>query len=245
MKRILVIIFLFVIVVQSKAQYGSNFFRGVGIFIGPNTSMHRYLNLAAPLKDPNNPVFEQYYPQNHYSTEYISFGTGILLEFLRYDHIRWQTEIEYTNKGGVEKERDWLTGAETGVVGANVFQYIQWNNYLKYFGPEFDRGQAYIMLGAKLEYNLARVTPIYVPLSSTFPKFWVSGDIAIGYEFFTWKRFHPFIEFHWNPDVGYQPVRMTTAVRNRTFELRFGIIYRPLKKSIDDCNAPKYHGNYY
>ena len=133
MKRILVLFFLIAIVLQSKAQYGSNFFRGVGIFIGPNTSQHRYLNLSAPLKDPNNPVYENYYPQNHYSAEYINFGTGILLEFLRYDHIRWQTEIEYTNKGGVEKERDVFTGTETGKVGANVFSYIQWNNYLKYF----------------------------------------------------------------------------------------------------------------
>jgi hypothetical protein len=60
------------------------------------------------------------------------------------------------------------------------------------------------------------------------------------------KKWHPFIEFHWNPDVMYQPSPIPGAsMRNRTYELRIGIMYRPAKKGIDDCNAPKYHGNYY
>jgi hypothetical protein len=43
----------------------------------------------------------------------------------------------------------------------------------------------------------------------------------------------------------YQIPRNGCTVRNRTFELRIGLIFRPAKGSIDDCNAPTYHGNYY
>ncbi|MGZ3931061.1 MAG: hypothetical protein ACXVP0_06735 [Bacteroidia bacterium] len=213
--------------------------------MGPNSTAHRYRNLTAPLKDVNNPVFSQYYPQNHYSHDYFSFATGIFLEFLRYDHIRWQTELEYTNKGAVEREIiNWYTG-ERGGTGANVYQYIQFNNYLKYMGNASHRGQWYLMFGIKLEYNMGRATPIFTPISGTFPKIWWSGDAAVGYEFFTWKRIHPFVEFHYNPDLMYQPPRLGSTVRSRTFELRIGLIYRPAKRSIDDCNAPTYHGNYY
>lgn len=241
MKRLFLIVSLLCSLSQAEAQ----FFRGIGIFVGPNSTAHRYRNLSAVEKDVNNPVFSQYYPQNHYSHDYFNFATGIFLEFLRYDHIRWQTELEYTNKGAVEREIiNWYTG-ERGGTGANVYQYIQFNNYLKFMGPEGDRGQWYTMVGIKIEYNLGRSTPIFTPISGTFPKLWWSGDAGIGYEFFTWKRFHPFVEFHYNPDLMYQPPRAGSTVRSRTFELRIGIIYRPSKRSIDDCNAPTYHGNYY
>jgi hypothetical protein len=241
MKKLFFILFLTSILNEASGQ----FFRGIGIFVGPNSTAHRYRNLGAPLKDPMVYNPDLYYPQNHYSHDYFSFATGLFLEFLRYDHIRWQTELEYTNKGAIEREIiDPYLGTRGGT-GANVYQYIQWNNYLKFMGGEGDRGQWYTMLGAKIEYNLSRATPIFTPISGTFPKIWFSGDAAIGYEFFTWKRIHPFVEFHYNPDIIYQPPRGYTSVRSRTFELRIGLIYRPKKGSIDDCNAPTYHGNYY
>ena len=223
----------------------AQFLRGIGIFVGANSTAHRYRNLGSVRKDPLAPVFTDYYPQNHYSHDYQSFAVGLFAEFLRYDHIRWQTELEYTNKGAIEKEVDWYTGQRTGQVGANVYQYIQWNNYLKYMGTVSNRGQWYTMLGIKIEYKLAAATPIFTPISGTFPKIWWSGDAGIGYEFFTWKRLHPFVEFHYNPDLMYQPPRAGSTVRSRTFELRIGLIYRPAKSSIDDCNAPTYHGSYY
>ena len=53
-----------------------------------------------------------------------------------------------------------------------------------------------------------------------------------------------FVEYHWNPDI----IRHThdnVKVRNRTFELRVGLVYRKKKRSIDDCNAPRYNGPAY
>ncbi len=241
MKKILITLFLFASLAEANAQ----FFRGIGIFVGPNMTRHRYRNLLASTKDNNNPQFNAFYPQNHHSAEYFSYQVGLFLEFLRSDHLRWQTELEYTNKGAVERFiTNWVTG-EQGGAAANVYQYAQWNNYLKYIQKVRKKGDTYLMLGAKLEYMISSAAPVFPEVANAFPKLWVSGDVGVGYEWYMTKKWHPFIEFHWNPDIGYKPPVFNTAVRSRTFELRIGIIFRPLPKSIDDCNAPKYHGNYY
>ncbi len=244
MKKLIIILSVLFVSVEANAQ----FFRGVGIFVAGNSTAHRYRNLNASKKDPNVFVPEYYYPQNHYSNDYQAFGVGILGEFLRYDRLRWQTEFEYTIKGAIEKEiGNQYTGQLSGVRGANVYQMIQWNNFLKYFGPKMGKGQWYGMLGVRLEYMYSFAAPIFTPVSGTLPKLWFSGDAGIGYEFFTWKRFHPFVEFHYYQDILYTPpVYGATSVMSRTFELRIGIIFRPSPfRSIDDCNAPIYHGNYY
>lgn len=243
MKKLLVILSLIFVSVETNAQ----FFRGIGIFVAGNSTAHRYRNLNSTKKDPNVFVYEYYYPQNHYSRDYQSFGVGLLAEFLRYDHIRWQTEFEYTMKGAVEKEIGNLyTGELSGRVGANVYQYIQWNNFLKFMGNTTRKGQWYTMLGVRLEYLNSFAVSVFPEMASTFPKIWFSGDAGAGFEFFTWKKWHPFVEFHYNPDLMYQPPRLgLSSIRSRTFELRVGIIFRPMPKSIDDCNAPVYHGTYY
>lgn len=241
MKKIIIIIFLVTVAIESNAQ----FFRGIGIFVAGNSTAHRYRNLQAHLKDPNVYVPEYYYPPNHHSRDFQGYGFGLLLEFLRSDHIRWQTEFEYTTKGALERVIvDPYLGTTDGRL-PNVYTYIQWNNYLKYMGTVTRKGQWYAMLGARLEYLFSFAAPVYAPVSTAFPKIWVSGDVGVGWEFFTWKKLHPFVEFHYNPDVIYHPPVQNTIVRSRTFELRIGLIFRPMPKSIDDCNAPKYHGNYY
>jgi hypothetical protein len=241
MKKVILFIIFSWFFLEGNAQ----FFRGAGIFVGPNSTAHRYRNLRDAQKDPA--VFDEaiYYPPSHYSHDYFAYAVGVFAEFLRYDHIRWQTEIEYTMKGAIEREIvDHYLGTRGGTA-ANVYQYIQWNNYLKFMGNIGKRGQSYSMIGAKIEYKLSSATPVFAPVAATFPKIWVSGDVGVGYEFFTWKRLHPFVEFHFNPDVMYQPPRGGVTARSRTFELRIGLIFRPMPKSIDDCNAPTYHGNYY
>lgn len=108
------------------------------------------------------------------------------------------------------------------------------------------KGQWYTMLGVRLEYLNSFAVSVFPEMAGTFPKIWFSGDAGAGFEFFTWKKWHPFVEFHYNPDLIYQPPRLgLSSVRSRTFELRVGIIFRPMPKSIDDCNAPVYHGTYY
>lgn len=242
MKKALIILLMAFVSIEASAQ----FFRGIGIFVAANSTAHRYRNLNAHKKDPLVYVPQYYYPQNHYSGDMQGFGVGLFAEFLRYDHIRWQTEFEYTMKAVREKEiGDPYLGTLSGAVGVNAYNYIQWNNFLKFMGTSTRKGQWYTMLGVRLEYLNSFAAPVFTPISGTFPKIWFSGDAGAGYEFFTWKRFHPFVEFHYNPDIIYQIPRAGTTVRSRTFELRVGIIFRPSPKSIDDCNAPIYHGTYY
>jgi hypothetical protein len=245
MKKI-VIVLLILTGIEAHAQ----FFRGVGIFVAVNSSMHRYRNVNPKTIERTDPNFlsearNQYYPDNHHSRELQMWGVGLVGEFLRYDRLRWQTELEYTMKGGLDKEYFWEIDQKAGPA-PNLYTQIQWNNFLKYFLYEGDKGAPYLMAGVRLEYTMSYAITSYAAISALRPKVWFSGDVGVGYEFFTWKKWHPFVEFHWNPDVIYQPSPIPGAsMRNRTYELRLGIMYRPARKSIDDCNAPKYHGNYY
>ncbi|MCW3076420.1 MAG: hypothetical protein JWO32_1029 [Bacteroidetes bacterium] len=242
------IIFVFVtfITLNSSAQ----FFRGFGIFGAGTESMHRYKNTDENKKDfendnPLNYNPAYYYPQSHFSHEYFNWGAGIFAEFGRRDKARWQTEIEYTHKGAKEREViDLFTGTRNTDYGVNKYTYIQWNNYLKYFSPFGLSSNFYLMPGIRLEYLFGSSASVFTPVSGAFPKFWFSGNLGLGYEFPLFKKISMFTEYHWNPDI----ITHTTnniKVRNRTFELRVGLMYRPKKRSIDDCNAPRYNGPAY
>lgn len=243
----LVIIFLLVI---SGVEASAQFFRGIGLFVAVNSTKHRYRNINPKTINRWDPNFltdaqNQYYPENHHTRELQLWGVGLVGEFLRYDKLRWQTELEYTMKGAIDKEYIWQTD-QKAAPAPNVFTQIQWNNFVKYFLHQGRKGDPYIMGGIRLEYTMSRAITSYVIITAARPIVWFSGDVGVGYEWYISKKWHPFIEFHWNPDLAYQPSPIPGAsMRVRTLELRIGIMFRPLKKNIDDCNAPKYHGNYY
>lgn len=244
MKKIIITFFLFASLADANAQ----FFRGIGLFVAGNSSMNRYRNLNPKTVYRHEPDFinagNSYYPDNHWSHDMQNFGVGLVLEFLRYDNVRWQTEVEYTKRSVLEHDYDWFNDVRRPL-SPNTYTQIQWNNFLKYFFYQGRKGVPYAMLGARIEYNMAYSITAYFPVAAARPLIWFSGDVGVGYEFFTWKKWHPFVEFHWNPDIIYQPPVAGSSMRNRTFELRIGIMFRPMPKGIDDCNAPKYHGNYY
>ncbi|MBK9283378.1 MAG: hypothetical protein IPM51_03575 [Sphingobacteriaceae bacterium] len=227
----------------------TRFFQGIGIFASGTQSMHNYKNTTQDNKDfandnPSNFVFANYYPQSHISRENFSWGAGLFLEFIDSDRIRWQTEATYMKKSVLEKEViDPFFGTRAGNFSANKYTYIQWNNYLKFLniglGPRW-----YGMLGVRLEYLLNSSASVFTSVAGSFPKFWFSGDAALGYEFPIARRLNMFVEYHWNPDI-IRHKHNNIKVRNRTFELRVGIVYRPRKKRIDDCNAPRYKGPAY
>ncbi len=243
------VVFIFLLVLTGM-EVSAQFFRGVGLFVAVNSSAHRYRNINPKTINRGDPNFltdaqNQYYPDNHHTHDLQLWGVGLVGEFLRYDKLRWQTELEYTMKGAIDSEYLWQIDAEAPAA-PNVFTQIQWNNFLKYFLHEGRKGAQYVMAGIRLEYTMSRAISSYAILTAVRPTVWFSGDVGVGYEFFTWKKWHPFVEFHWNPDLVYQPSPIPGAsMRNRTYELRIGIMFRPLPKSIDDCNAPKFHGNYY
>ena len=242
----LFILFLLVFLHKANAQ----FFRGIGIFAAGTESAHFYENKNEGQKDanvdtPNNFPYNAYYPQSHISREYFSWGAGLFAELLNKDNVRWQTEFEYTHKGAKEKElTDPFFGTRSGGYSTNKYTYIQWNNYLKFFGPFGLSSQWYLMPGVRLEYLFKQSVSAFTPYAGNFPKIFFSGNVGLGKEFPILKKISAFVEYNWNPDV-LSHKKDNIKYRNRTFELRVGLIYRPKRKNIDDCNAPKYHGPAY
>jgi len=245
MKKFLVII-LMALLYNANAQ----FFRGVGIFGAVNHSCHYYNNKDADKRtlDPldfNSSTYTYYYPRNHISREYFSWGAGIFAELLPYDRVRWQTELEYTHKGAKEKELlDPFIGTRTDGFSVNKYTYFQWNNYLKFYNPLGYSSHWYVLAGVKLEYLFSQSVSAYTRYAGSLPKIFFSGDVALGYEFPLFKNFYGFTEYHWNPDI-LSHKKDAVRYRNRTFELKVGIMYRPRKRNIDDCNAPRYNGPAY
>ena len=232
-------IILISILCQLSCHVNAQFLRGIGIFIGLTESSHRYIN-----KLPVDSAFMHTYDApSHRSAEFFSWSVGFLGEFLKYDKFRWQTEIEFCNKGAVERPLlDRYTG-ERGPVSANAYGNIQWNNFAKFFFNEGYRGTPYIMIGARIEYNLMRTITAYAPVAGAVPKINFTPDVSLGYEFVSYSKFKPFVELHYNPDLLKLHVG-NVDMWNRTLELRVGIIFRP-KKDLDNCNAPKYKGKSY
>lgn len=242
MKHIYLVIFLFITLLAGAQKI----FKGVGIFGALTVNKHEYRNLDTDKKPGNDTVFRYFYPQSHISKEFLNWGAGIFLELSGRDDIRWQTELEYANKGAQEMAlvNPW-SGERTGVYTPNKLTYIQWNNYLKFWNPIFTAAHWYFMAGVRLEYLFKSSATVYPDVIATFPKFWFSGDLGLGYEFPVAKKIGVFVETHWNPDIIPHKYNDNTRVRARTFEARLGLTLRPRKRSIDDCNAPVYKGPAY
>jgi hypothetical protein len=221
------------------------FIRAWGLFLGETSSRHRYKN-KYPTDPQGDPTYLHAQPPSHKATEYESWSAGIFLEMLRSDVWRWQTELEYCNKGSKENELvNYVTDQQVKKV--NKLSYIQWNNFLKRFIYLGINKPTYIMIGVRAEYNLTRSLPAYTYISGNMKKLWVSPDIGVGMEFHLRGPWAIFVEEHYNPDAWFQYSRDNNKIwlMNRTWETRVGLIYR-MKQGIGaydlDCNAPKYHG---
>lgn len=219
------------------------FVRAWGVFAGETSSRHRYKNSIShdPIEDP---LFLHLQPPSHKGAERHSWSAGIFLEMLRSDVWRWQTELEYCNKGSRENELvNWVTNERVKKV--NKLTYIQWNNFLKRYINLGLRWPTYLMIGVRAEYNLSRSTPAYSYITNNMKKIWASPDIGVGVEFKLRGPWGIFVEEHYNPDAWFQYNKDKVWLMNRTWETRVGLIYR-LKQGIGaydlDCNAPKYHG---
>jgi hypothetical protein len=238
MKRTLIILLLAGFGAHAQFKY-----RGFGIFGSLTETAHYYNNLDTDKKLNDTLLYKYFYPQTHHSKEYFNWGAGIFLE-LGTDGTRWQTELEYINKGAYERElTDAYTGDRAEEFQVNKHTYLQWNNYLKFWYPA---GSAhwYWMAGIRLEYMLSKSVSVFTPFSGDFPSFWFGGDVGIGYEFPLVKKYSMFIEYHLNHDLWYH-THDNTRIMARTLELRIGLVSRPRKRSIDDCNAPVYRGPAY
>src|SRR5688572_26651823 len=102
MQRLLKIVLLLLLpgfVFAQKIKY-----KGAGIYFAGLTSCHYYKNDLSTHSSIDSSGNKYYYPQTHISKEFINWGAGIFAEFSLFRKVRWQTELEYANKGAQEME---------------------------------------------------------------------------------------------------------------------------------------------
>jgi len=235
MKKLIAGCCLLLVVLTTKAQ----FIQGIGVFGSGTSSRHDYSNKNA--RDTINWLPQ--IPESHRSTERQSWGAGVVFEMFNFSGFRLQSELEYINKGALERNELVNIYTNERRKGTNKYKYVAFNNFAKFRLESFNFTSS-LLIGARLEYMLGSSTPAYSSVSGSFKKLWVSPDVGIGFEPYSYGKFKIFTELHYNPDVRRQYNKDNVVASNRTWELRVGIMWRKKKLNDLDCNAPRYHDPY-
>lgn len=212
-KLILLFIILFTTVI-TKAQ----FLNSIGITAG----------ISAPKQH-----FYFYNPDEVLKKEFlfkpISLNASVFAEFFSHDYVRWVTEIQYNQKGSLDKLDD-------STKYKNRLQYVCWNNYLK-LRYEMYRIIPYVLIGPRLEYKIKQrmQSP---PVTGDFLKLHVSAAFGAGVEFVSYGNIKFFVEGFYNPDINDGYIKPELHVKNINLELRVGLKYQ--FDSPTSCNTPTY-----
>jgi len=195
------------------------FFQGIGITGGVTLAKQKWF-LNYP--DGSTSIIKK--------KNILGFNGSLRAEFIDNENLRWVTEFQFNQKGCKDK-----TDSATF---RNRLNYICWNNFLKFQYETFD-GFPYILLGPRVEYTLTQATTS-PDIISNFQKFNFSWSVGTGFEKIVYSYFKPFIEVHYNPDTFFYYAYKTAPldIRNRAWELRIGLIYRP--GGHDSCPAVIY-----
>jgi hypothetical protein len=230
---------LFFLLLFFSLSIHAQVFNGFGLFASGTSSRHDYTNGNYPVNFPNRILL----PESHRSSERLSWGVGVMAEIFNFFGCRWQSELEYINKGAKEKNELISIESDNRRENTNKYKYIGFNNFIKYRFETINFTSS-LLVGARAEFMLSKATPAYETVSSDFRKLAISPDIGIGFEPFSIGKLKYIAELHYNPDVLKQYDKNNIQVKNRTWELRIGIMLRN-RESVDiDCNAPVYRGNY-
>jgi hypothetical protein len=206
---------LFAIIILSALQSNAQFLNGIGVTIG-GTAANEKFKFREPISiSRKNYIF--------------GFNASVFLECLSHDNVRWITEIQYNQKGSIDKQPE--------ASYANQLQYLCWNNYLK-FRYEMYRIIPYVMVGPRLEYALAQGTSSPV-ITGSFLPFHVSAAVGGGLEFVSYTNFKFFVEGFYNPDIMPAYIDPLLHINNKAFELRIGLKYEFAGRK-ETCNTPTY-----
>ena len=159
------------------------------------------------------------------------YNASIFGEFFTRDYVRWVTEIQYNQKGSVDKEPE--------ANYSNKLQYLSWNNYIK-IRYEMYSIIPYVLVGPRLEYNLIQSTESPVIVRHFLP-FYVNPAVGAGLEFVNYYNIKFFVEAFYNSDIKQMPgyISPELNVLNKDFELRVGLKYEFAKRK-ESCNTPTY-----
>lgn len=208
-------IFLFFITILIALQTNAQFVNSIGITIGATAANQKFF-----LKDPASIARKKYV---------FGFNASVMGEFMTRDYVRWVSEIQFNQKGSVDKQPE---GNYT-----NRLQYLSWNNYLK-IRYELYSFVPYLLIGPRLEYTLTQasssptVTGSYLPLH-------FSLAVGGGAELISYSKFKLFAEVFYVPDVMSAYISPPLHIANKDFELRIGIKYE-FNGGRESCNTPTY-----
>jgi hypothetical protein len=211
MKKIFSFIVIFVIAFQCKAQ----FVNSIGVTVGVSAGNQKFFFYDPPAISNKKYIF--------------GFNASVFGEFFSHDYARWVTEIQYDQKGSVDKEPNQNY--------PNQLQYLSWNNYLK-LRYEMYSIIPYIMIGPKLEYRLVQSTTSPV-IAAPFLPLHISGAFGGGLEFVSYTNFKFLVEAFYNPDMMPAEVQQGLHIKNKNIELRIGLKYEFAGRK-ERCNTPTY-----
>jgi hypothetical protein len=215
MKKAILLCLLALTPFFGKAQ----FLNGFGINGGLTMAKHLW---KVNDKNTDPPAF---YANDGQNWKY-GFNAAVFLEFFHSDFVRWQSEIQYNQKGGVEVAK-WDNNKKF----STSTPHLCWNNYLK-FRYELYAGTPYILAGVRLEYMLSQKSAA-LPVIGNFNKFEITPAIGAGWEFVTYGNIKPFIEVIYNPTLQMGPASYHVtdlAIYNRALEARVGFRYELARK---------------
>ncbi len=210
-KSVFFLIIIVLSIVQSKAQ----FVNSIGLTAGVSAGNQKFF-----FKEPVALSRKKYI---------VGFNASVFGEFFSNDHARWVTEIQYDQKGSLDKQPEGTYG--------NSLQYLSWNNYLK-VRYEMYSIIPYIMVGPKLEYMLSQGTTSPAVTGSFLPLH-VSAAFGGGVEFISYTNFKFLVEAFYNPDMMPAYVDPLLHIKNKNIQLRVGVKYE-FGGQKESCNTPTY-----
>jgi opacity protein-like surface antigen len=211
MKKIISFAIILTIAFQCKAQ----FVNSIGLTAGVSAGNQKFF-----FKDPVAISKKKYT---------VGFNASFFAEFFSHDYARWVSEIQYNQKGSIDKQPEQNY--------PNKLQYLSWNNYLK-LRYEMYSIIPYVLVGPRLDYMLTQsiTSPEIV---SSFSKLNLSAGLGGGVEFISYSNFKFLVEAFYNPDILPAYVTPDLHVKNKNIELRIGLKYE-FAGTKESCNTPTY-----
>lgn len=160
----------------------------------------------------------------------LGYNGSVMAEFFSGDWVRWVSEIQFNQKGSIDRDSiDYTT----------KLNYLSFNNFLK-IRYEMVSVIPYVLIGPRIEYLLSgsseskRVTGTFNPLH-------VNLAGGLGLELVSYGPFKFFTEAFYTLDLTKAYDNGGLNMYNQSIELRVGVKYVFKKKSdVMDCNSPTY-----
>lgn len=205
---------LLVVFLGSFVFANAQFVNGLGFMPGVTFSNQKLTDAAADTTSAKKYV--------------LGFSGTFFMEFFEHKYLRWQSELQYSQKGA---KQEFPNGDLT-----NKLQYASWNNYLK-VRYEMLRIIPFVLVGARLEYKLAQDIEL-LEFTDKFEALHGSFAVGGGVEFVSFGNIKFIADVIYNPDFTNAYSSGPFTAKNNNFEARLGLKYQ-FKRASGACNVPR------